>query len=121
MAYLAVTDTELALVNVKSGRWTMKLDELIVRIPRTDVASAELGSGVICPLTITFADGEIWRLEVSRINKKQAQAVVHTVGASADQRAESARAADRERGRLRVWRGDLGLLVAAKRRRQERT
>jgi hypothetical protein len=80
MAYLAVTDSELALVNVKSGRLTMKLNELIVRVPRTDVASAELGSGVICPLTITFADGQIWRLEVSRLNKKHAQAVVHTVG-----------------------------------------
>jgi hypothetical protein len=39
MAYLAVTDSELALVNVKSGRWTMKLDDLIVRVPRTNVAS----------------------------------------------------------------------------------
>jgi len=25
-------------------------------------------------------NGEIWRLEVSRLNKKQAQAVVHAVG-----------------------------------------
>jgi hypothetical protein len=58
----------------------MKLDELIVRVSRADVASAELGSGVICPLTITFANGQIWRLEVSRLNKKHAQAVVQAVG-----------------------------------------
>ena len=80
MAYLAVTDSELALVKVKTGRWTTKLDEVIVRIRRTDVASAELGSGVICPLTITFGNGDIWRLEVSRLNKRHAQAVVHALG-----------------------------------------
>jgi hypothetical protein len=80
MAYLAVTDSELALVKVKTGRVTTKLDEVIVRIPCTDVASAELGSGVISPLTITFGDGDIWRLEVSRLNKKHAQAVVHALG-----------------------------------------
>jgi hypothetical protein len=80
MAYLAVTDSELALVKVKTGRVTTKLDELIVRVPRTDVASAELGSGVICPLTITFGNGDIWRLEVSRLNKKHAQAVVDAFG-----------------------------------------
>jgi hypothetical protein len=80
MAYLAVTDSELALVKVKTGRWTTKLDEVIVRIRCTDVASAELGSGVICPLTITFGNGDIWRLEVSRLNKRHAQAVVHALG-----------------------------------------
>jgi hypothetical protein len=52
-AYVAVTDDELVLVKIKTGRWTTKLDEVIVRLPRTDVASAEVGSGVICPLTIT--------------------------------------------------------------------
>ena len=80
MAYLAVTDSELALVKVKTGRLTTKLDEMIVRIPCSDVASAELGSGVICPLTITFDNGDVWRLEVSRLNKKHAQAVVHALG-----------------------------------------
>jgi hypothetical protein len=80
LAYLAVTDDELALIRLKSGLVTVKLDEVIVRIPRSDVASAELGSGVASPLTITFGNGDSWRLEVPPPNKKHAQAVVHALG-----------------------------------------
>ena|ERR1700722_10069111 len=79
-AYIAVSKDEFVLVGIKTGRWTTKLDDVIVRIPRSDVASAEVGSGVICPLTITFDDGDVWRLEVSRLNKKHAQAVADTLG-----------------------------------------
>lgn len=80
MAYLAVTDSELALVKIKTGRLTTKLDELVVRMPCSDVASAELGSGTICPLTITFGNGDVWRLELSRLNKKHGEAVVRALG-----------------------------------------
>lgn len=80
MAYLAVTDSELALVKTKSGRLTTKLDELVVRSPRGDVVSTDLGSGVICPLTITFGNGDVWRLEISRLNKKHGDAVVRLLG-----------------------------------------
>jgi hypothetical protein len=59
---------------------TLKLDEVIMRIPRSDVASAELGSGIASPLTITFGNGDSWELEVPPPNKKHAQAVVHALG-----------------------------------------
>jgi hypothetical protein len=80
LAYLAVTDDELALIKLKSGLVTLKLDEVIMRIPRSDVASAELGSGIASPLTITFGNGDSWELEVPPPNQKHAQAVVHALG-----------------------------------------
>ena len=86
LAYLAVTDSELALIKFKSGLVTSKLDEVIVRIPRSDVESAGLGRGLATPLTITFTDGDTWRLEVSLPNKKHAQAVVNALDGEAGTR-----------------------------------
>jgi hypothetical protein len=80
LAYLAVTASELALIKLKSGLMTSKLDEVIARVPRSDVASAELGSGMVTPLTIKFGDGDRWQLEVPPPNKKHAQDVVHALG-----------------------------------------
>jgi hypothetical protein len=80
LAYLAVTDSELALIKLKSGLVTVKLDEVIVRIPRSEVVSAELGSGLVTPLTLMFGNGDSWRLEVPPPNKKHAEAVVHVLG-----------------------------------------
>jgi hypothetical protein len=80
LAYLAVTDSELALITLKSGLVTSKLDEVIARIPRSEVQSAELGSGLASPLKITFSNGDTWQLEVPPPNKKHAQAVVHALG-----------------------------------------
>ena len=57
----------------------MKLAEVIVRIPRSEVASAELGSGMVTPLTIKFGNGERWQLEVPPPNKKHAEALVHAL------------------------------------------
>ena len=82
LAYLAVTDSELALIKLKSGLVRSKLDEVIVCVPRSDVVSAELGSGIVTPLTITFSNGDTWQLEVPPPNKKHAQAVVHALDGS---------------------------------------
>ena len=82
LAYLAVTDSELALIKLKSGLVRSKLDEVIVRVPRSDVVSAELGSGIVTPLTVTFSNGDTWQLEVPPPNKKHAQAVVHALDGS---------------------------------------
>lgn len=79
VAYLAVTEHELALIKL-TGRLTFKLDEVIERVPRSDVASAELGRAIAPSLTITFANRDSWQLEVPRVAKKDAQAVVHALG-----------------------------------------
>ena len=82
-AYVAVTANELALIKLKSGIVSLKLDEVVARVPRSDVASAELGSGTsTVSLTISFAGGETWQLEVPRPSKKHAQEVVHALGGS---------------------------------------
>jgi hypothetical protein len=80
LAYLAVTEDELALIRLKSGMVTVHLDEVIACVPRSDVASAELGGGVSPSLTITFGTGGSWQLEVPRPSKKHAQEVVHALG-----------------------------------------
>jgi hypothetical protein len=83
LAYLAVTADELALVKLKSGLVTLKLEEVLARVPRSEVASAELGSGLAPPLAITFGSGESWQLEIPPPNRKHAQAVVDTLRPSA--------------------------------------
>jgi hypothetical protein len=78
VAYLAVTADELALIKL-TGLATFKLDQVIVRVPRSEVASAELGRSLAPSLTITFGDRGSWQLEVARILKKDAEAVVHAL------------------------------------------
>jgi hypothetical protein len=79
VAYLAVTQEELALIKL-TGLATFKLDEVIARVPRSDVASAEIGRSLAPSLTITFGSGGSWQLEVARVSKKDAEAVVHALG-----------------------------------------
>jgi hypothetical protein len=79
LAFLAVTGDEVALVKLKSGIVTLKPGEVIVRLPRSDVASAELGGGVSPSLTVTLSNGDAWQLEVPRPSKKNAEAVVHAL------------------------------------------
>ena len=76
LAFVAVTESELALIKLKSGVVRVFLDEVVERVPRSAVASAELGGGVAPPLTIVFTDGSTWDLEVPRPSKGHAKAVV---------------------------------------------
>lgn len=78
VAYLAVTDDELALIRL-TGLATFKLDQVIERVPRGEVASAELGRGIAPSMTITFGNRGSWQLEVARVAKKDAEAVVHAL------------------------------------------
>lgn len=75
--FLALTEGELALVKMKQGLASLKPVEVIARVPRSDVASIELGGGIpMSPLTVSFANGESWELEVPRISKAKAQNLV---------------------------------------------
>jgi hypothetical protein len=76
LAYLAVTADEVSLIRLKTGMVSTKLAEVLLRVPRTDVASAELGGGVSSALTIRFRDGDSWLLEVPRVSKKDAEQLV---------------------------------------------
>jgi hypothetical protein len=82
LAYLAVTEGEVALIDANAGSLTVRLGEIITRIPRSEVVSAQLDGGGIYspPLTITFASGNSWQLEVPRPSKKHAKQVVQVLG-----------------------------------------
>lgn len=82
IAYLTVTADELALIDVRSKVVTVYLDEIIARVPRSEVASVELGGGGIYspPLTVTFNSGNKWELEVPKPSKKHAKEVVQALG-----------------------------------------
>ena len=80
LAYIAVTADEVALVRLKAGLVSTKLDEVLLRVPRADVASAEMGPGLSPSLTIELRDGGQWLLEVPRVSKKDAEEVVSALG-----------------------------------------
>jgi hypothetical protein len=75
-ALLAVTKDELVLVALR--RKTPA--QVIARVPLGEVRDFDLDRARgVWPLTITFGDGETWRLEVPRSNKKAASAVAAVV------------------------------------------
>jgi hypothetical protein len=81
LAYLAVTDSELALLKLRSRKVVMlQAAEVITRIPRSQLQAAELGPGYVAPLTITFVNGDTWQLEIPPPSKSYARAVVHALG-----------------------------------------
>jgi hypothetical protein len=76
LAYLALTADELALVRLKAGLVSTKIGEVLMRVPRAQVASAEMGGGFSAALTITMRDGGTWLLEVPKVSKKDAEKLV---------------------------------------------
>ncbi len=81
IAFLAVTDREIALLKIGSGGFNGRLEEVIARVPRSEVASAGVSGGLLrCGVTIKFTDGGSWELEVSGLIRRQARQVVHALG-----------------------------------------
>ncbi|HUA02890.1 MAG TPA: hypothetical protein VMB27_03235 [Solirubrobacteraceae bacterium] len=82
VGYVAVSETEVALVKTKTGAFKMKItDEVLARVPRSEVASVELDQGTLLShLTIEFTDGLAWRFDVPKAAKKTAQAVTLALG-----------------------------------------
>jgi len=83
IAWLAVTESELALVELKRERSVrLQVHEAIARVPRSEVASAHLGRGILMapPLAISFTDGNAWGLEVPITQKRHAKNLVRTLG-----------------------------------------
>lgn len=85
VGYLAVTDTEIALVKTKTGAFKMKLtDEVLARAPRSEIAAVEWDGGLLLShLKITFANDIVWELDVPKAAKKTAEEVVRALGVSA--------------------------------------
>jgi hypothetical protein len=70
-ALLALTDAEVALVRLKQGAISAKPSEVIARAPRNQVTGATLANGLVPKLSITFADGSAWSMDIPRVIKKQ--------------------------------------------------
>ena len=81
IAFLAVTDQEVALLKIGSGGLNGKLEQVLARMPRGDVASAKVSPGVLrTNLTINFTGGGTWELEVSPLLRQKVVQVVHAMG-----------------------------------------
>jgi hypothetical protein len=80
LAYIAVTADELALIRLKAGLASTKIDEVLMRVPRSEVASVELGGGFSSALTVELRDGSTWLLEVPKVSKKDAERLVAELG-----------------------------------------
>lgn len=70
-ALLALTDDEVVLVKLKQGAMSAKPTEVLARAPRDQVTTAELAGGLVPKLSIAFADGSAWSMDVPRVVKKQ--------------------------------------------------
>jgi hypothetical protein len=81
MALLVATAEEVALVELKPKLVSVSCGEVLARVPRSDVASVELGGGKLQsdPLTLTFTNGGAWELEVSKAVKKSGKAFVEVL------------------------------------------
>jgi hypothetical protein len=83
-AFLAVTAGEIALIQLKAGLVSRKLDRLLARTDRATVVAAELGQGKpLAPLTISFADGSRWEFDVPLGSKRGAQEVADLLSSPA--------------------------------------
>jgi hypothetical protein len=80
--FLALTQTEIALLTMK-GQFIPKLSEVLARKQRSEVISAELGTGAVAPLTIQFAGGETWQFEISKLVHKDARTLADSLRGSA--------------------------------------
>jgi hypothetical protein len=79
-AYLAVTDTEVALLKVKRGA-PGNLGEVLARVPRAEVTSAKLSPGMLrTNVTITFNGGAHWDFEQSPLIRPVLIKIIRALG-----------------------------------------
>jgi hypothetical protein len=78
IAWLALTASELALVDIETKRG-LKLSNVLARVPRSEVTSVVLGKApplISKPLTVTLANGDHWIFEVPALGKGGVQEIV---------------------------------------------
>jgi hypothetical protein len=82
VAYLAASETEVALIKTKSGALKMKVtDEVLTRAPRAELETVELKDGkLISHMRMQFANGTVWEFDVPKIGKKNAKEFVFALG-----------------------------------------
>jgi hypothetical protein len=84
--FLAVTDSELALIGLQSTATRLVLGAIVERVQRADVASAELhGRFPVALLKIDFRKGNVWQVEVAAVHKRAARKVAAALNVPAAQ------------------------------------
>ena len=85
VAFVAASDSEIALVKTKSGALKMKVtDEVLARVPRTAISGVEFdGGALLSHLTISFDNDVLWELDIPKLNKRTAEGVVRELGGTA--------------------------------------
>jgi hypothetical protein len=80
-AYLAVTCEELALIKVDIGLRRLEIRQVLARVARGAVASAELDRGrVVSKLRIRYGNGGRSEFEIGAIHRDAAERLVFTLG-----------------------------------------
>ena len=80
-AYLAVTESELALVKIKGAFKAKPSDEVLARVARTEIGAVEFDRGIVLSqLRIAFTNGMAWEFEVPKVGRKAAENVVRALG-----------------------------------------
>jgi hypothetical protein len=84
VAYLAASETEVALIKTKSGALKMKVtEEVLARVSRAELETVELKDGkLISHMRLQFATGAVWEFDVPKIGKKSAKELVFALGGS---------------------------------------
>jgi hypothetical protein len=82
VAYLAASETEVAVIKAKSGALKIKVTgEALARAPRAEIDTVELNEGkLISHLRLRFANGTVWEFDVPTIGKKNAKQLVFALG-----------------------------------------
>ena len=77
LGLVALTVDEVVLLDGRRGALRPVATGVAARVPRTELAGAELGKGRLSsPLTLRWSDGSSWELEVPRANVKDARRLV---------------------------------------------
>ena len=85
VAYLAASETEVALIKTKSGALKMKVtDDVLARAPSTELQTVELKDGkLLSSMRVQFVtNGTVWEFDVPKIGKKNAKELVFALGGS---------------------------------------
>jgi hypothetical protein len=81
LGYLAVTASELVLLEGRPGLVSPKATSVAARAPRARVSSVAIGEGKLAlPFEVSFGDGARWEFEVGRANAKQARSIAQLFG-----------------------------------------
>jgi hypothetical protein len=84
VGYVAASETEVALIKMKSGALKMKVtDQVLARAPREELEAVELKEGkLISSLRLQFSNGTVWEFDVPKLGRKNARALVAALGGS---------------------------------------